>query len=117
MTLTKHEFATNTADKVVKKSKHEAINKELQLINGQLEWAAHIVDDTEWLLGVKTRWQCGDAEYWKTLEYISNREFVRVVEKLQGLIMSRLMEMDKVNLAGSVCSLFLCDVPNASNRL
>ncbi len=63
LTLTKHEFATNTADKVVKKSKHEAINKELQLINGQLEWAAHIVDDTEWLLGVKTRWQCGDAEY------------------------------------------------------
>jgi len=117
LTLTKHEFATNTADKVVKKSKHEAINKELQLINGQLEWAAHIVDDTEWLLGVKTWWQCGDAEYWKTLEYISNREFVRVVEKLQGLIMSRLMEMDKVNLAGSVCSLFLCDVPNASNRL
>jgi hypothetical protein len=85
----------------VKKSKHEAIDKELRLISGRLERAARVVDDVERLLGVKTRWQRGDAEYQKMLEYISNRKFVRVVEELQGLVVSRLMELDKVNLAGS----------------
>jgi len=35
------------------------------------------------------------------LEYITNRKFVRVVEELQGLVVSRLMELDKMNLAGS----------------
>ena len=37
----------------------------------------------------------------KILEYVNNRKFVRVVEELQGLVVSRLMELDKMNLAGS----------------
>ncbi len=101
LTLTKHEFATNIADKVMKKSRHEAVDKELRLISGWLKWAACVVDNTEWLLSVKTWWHYGDPEYQKILEYISNKEFVHVVEELQGLVVSRLMEMDKVNLAGS----------------
>ena len=35
------------------------------------------------------------------VEYISNRKFVHVVKELQGLVVSRLMELDKMNLAGS----------------
>jgi len=35
------------------------------------------------------------------LEYISNRKFVCIVKELQGLVVSRLMELDKMNLAGS----------------
>jgi len=35
------------------------------------------------------------------LNYVSNRKFVRVVKELQGLVVSRLMELDKMNLAGS----------------
>ena len=52
LTLTKHEFATNIADKVMKKSRHEAVDKELRLISGWLKWAACVVDNTEWLLSV-----------------------------------------------------------------
>jgi hypothetical protein len=85
----------------VKKSKHEAIDKELQLVSARLEWAACIIDDVKRLLGIKNRWAQDDAEYRKVLEYISNRKFVRVVKGLQGLVVSRLMELDKVNLAGS----------------
>ena len=102
----------------MKKSKHEAVDKELRLISGQLEQAARVVDDVERLLGVKTRWQRGDAEYWKMLEYISNKKFVHVVEELEGLVVSRLMELDKVNLAGSsMWFIFLYSVPNASHRI
>jgi len=52
------------------------------------------------------------------LEYISNKKFVRVVEELEGLVVSRLMELDKVNLAGSgMWFIFLYGVPNASHRI
>lgn len=85
----------------MKKSRHIAIDKERQAISRRLERAECNVDNVERLLGVEPRWQRGDAEYQKVLEYINNRKFVRVVEELQGLVVSRLMELDKVNLAGS----------------
>jgi hypothetical protein len=37
----------------------------------------------------------------KILKYVNNKKFVHNVEELQGLVMSRLMELDKMNLAGS----------------
>lgn len=101
LNLTEHNFTTNIADQVVKKSKHVAIDKERQVISRRLEWAEHNVDNVERLLGIDQHWQRGDAEYQKILEYINNRKFVRLVEELQGLVVSRLMELDKVNLAGS----------------
>lgn len=101
LNLTEHDFATNVADQVVKKSKHVAIDKERQVISRRLERAEHNVDSVERLVGIEQRWQRGDAEYQKILEYINNRKFVRLVEELQGLVVSRLMELDKVNLAGS----------------
>lgn len=85
----------------MKKSKHEAISRELNLVSGRLDRAARVVDDTERLLGIAQRWRRSDDEYSKTLRYISNRKFIRVVEELQGLVVSRLMELDKANLAGS----------------
>jgi hypothetical protein len=37
----------------------------------------------------------------KILKYVNNKKFVCNVKELQGLVMSRLMELDKMNLAGS----------------
>ncbi len=99
--LTEHNFTTNIPNWLVKKSRYKAVDRELQLISGWLECAACAVDDAERLLGVKEWWQQGDTEYQKMLEYISSRKFVCIVEELQGLVMSRLIELDKVNLAGS----------------
>jgi len=99
--LTERKFASNMANQIVKTSKHEAIDRELQLITTQMERAARSVDDVKRLLGIKNRWRRDDTEYVKILEYISNRKFVCVIEELQGLVVSRLMELDKVNLAGS----------------
>ena len=47
------------------------------------------------------QWQREDAEYVKILEYVNNKKFVCIIEELHGLVVSRLMELDKVNLAGS----------------
>jgi hypothetical protein len=101
LTISVHDFASGIADEIMRKSKHQAIDREMQRINRQMDRAQRSVDDIERLLGIETRWLRSDAEYRKTLEYISNRKFVRVVEELQGLVVSRLMELDKVNLAGS----------------
>ena len=101
LNLALSDFAVDMARQIVKNSKHEAINRELKLINGRSERAARVVDDTERLLGITTRWKRSDADYQKTLKYISNKKFVRVVEELQGLVVSRLMELDRANLAGS----------------
>ncbi|KAI0271323.1 hypothetical protein BC834DRAFT_922139 [Gloeopeniophorella convolvens] len=68
---------------------------------GRLDRASKAVEDAERLLGVPEPWKYGDAKYTKTLEYINNRQFVRTVEELQGLVVSRLMELDRANLAGS----------------
>ena len=101
LNLTEHEFASGIANRTVKESKHEALNRKLRAISGQIDRATHSVDALEKGLCIETRWKQDDAEYVKMLEYIDNRKFVRVVEELQGLVVSRLVELDKMNLAGS----------------
>jgi hypothetical protein len=77
------------------------LGKELQRSDKQVGRAAQLVDIFEGMLEIKMQWQREDAEYVKILEYVNNKKFVRNVEELQGLVVSRLMELDKMNLAGS----------------
>jgi hypothetical protein len=101
LVLTEYKFASGVADQVVKKSEHDALNRELRAISLQIDCATQIVDTFEEELRIKTRWQRDNAQYVKMLEYIDNRTFVHIVEELHGLVVSRLMELDKINLAGS----------------
>ena len=55
LNFTPSDFAVDNARQIVKNSKLEAINRELRLISGRLKPAAHVVDDTEQLLGI-TPW-------------------------------------------------------------
>ncbi len=57
LNLAPNDFAIDIADQIVKKSKHEAISRELRLINGQLERAMHVVDNIEQLPGITPWWQ------------------------------------------------------------
>ena len=101
LNLTKHEFASGIAHQAVERSEHEAINREVRKLSGQIDHAADFVDTLEQQLCIKTQWHQDDAEYVKMCKYISNRKFIHVVEELQGLVVSRLVELDKMNLAGS----------------
>jgi hypothetical protein len=101
LVLTEYEFASGVAHQAMKKSKHEVMNRELRTISGRIDRATHAVDAIEQQLCIEMRWERNNAEYVKMLDYISNRKFVRIVEELQGLVVSRLMELDKMNLAGS----------------
>jgi hypothetical protein len=59
------------------------------------------VDDTERRLGVTTRWTVDSPEYQDALKYLNNRAFIRTVEHLEGLVVQRLFELSKANLAST----------------
>ena len=113
LTISQHDFSNKATNDIMNNSKRVAIDRELRLINSRLERAARAVDDTERVLAIEKRWERFDTEYRKILEYIDNKKFVRTVEELQGLVVSRLMELDKVNLSGSgMCFHLLRSVSN-----
>jgi hypothetical protein len=101
LNLAPSDFAADNAGQLAKESEHKVINRELRLISGRMERAERMVDDIERLLGITQRWRQSDPKYQEMRQYISNKNFVRIVEELQGLVVSRLMELDRVNLAGT----------------
>jgi hypothetical protein len=62
-------------------------------------------DDAERQLRVESRWTPGDPRYIEALTYVKNRTFIRVVENLEGLVVQRLFELSKANLATTGVSL------------
>ena len=58
-------------------------------------------DETERQLGFEERWTPEDPRYVDALGYINNRTFIRAVERLEGLVVQRLFELSKANLAAT----------------
>lgn len=58
------------------------------------------VGDLEVRLAVEQTWSKTDAKYIEVQSYMQKRDFHRAVDKLQGLIVQRLFEMSKANVAG-----------------
>ena len=58
-------------------------------------------DEIEWQLGIKVRWSAEDPCYLDALKYINNCTFISAVERLEGLVVQRLFELSKANLAST----------------
>lgn len=58
------------------------------------------VGDLEVRLAVDRTWAKTDPKYNEVLAYTNERDFHRAVDKLQGLVVQRLFEMSKANVAG-----------------
>ena len=67
----------------------------------RINLALGTVEELETLLGITERWTEETQAYRDTLEYISNHEFIRAVSELEGLVVQRLFELAKCNLAGT----------------
>jgi hypothetical protein len=67
----------------------------------KVEFHMNAVEDLERRLGIQDRWTPGHAKYQKTWQYIHNPDFMRVVERLEGLVVQRLFELSKANLSGT----------------
>ena|ERR1700722_2496488 len=61
----------------------------------------NVVDDIEGRLSIHERWTAADPEYQRAHQYLKNREFIRAVEALEGLVVQRLFELAKANLSGT----------------
>jgi len=68
----------------------------------------NVVDDIERRMGITERWLPEDPKYQEGLAYLTNRRFIRAVEQLQGLVVQRLFELAKANIAGTGMYFFNC---------
>jgi len=55
LVLTEYEFASGVAQQVVKKSKYEVMNRQLQVFSRQIDCATHAVDTIEQQLCIETQ--------------------------------------------------------------
>jgi hypothetical protein len=61
----------------------------------------NIVEDFEQRHDIIEHWTPMHHEYTPALEYSCERHFVWIVEELEGLVIQRLFELSKANLAGT----------------
>jgi len=97
--VTQEDFSSGIVNNT--NSECEKLSWELGLSSMWIGHAAQSVNNFEWLLHITTWWQQEDVKYVKILKYVNNKKFVCTIKELQGLVVSRLMELDKMNLAGS----------------
>ncbi|THH00432.1 hypothetical protein EW026_g2103 [Hermanssonia centrifuga] len=72
-------------------------------VRKRLLMAMTAVEDLEALLhiAIEDRWAENSKEYKEVLVYINRRQFIRTVCELEGLVVQRLFELSKANLAGT----------------
>ncbi len=77
-------------------AKRQAASHHLQLALGVVDdFEAHIKLDNH------SRWTPNHPSYQAAAMYIKNREFIRAVNELERLVVQRLFELSKANLAGT----------------
>ncbi|KAJ7214578.1 hypothetical protein GGX14DRAFT_359992 [Mycena pura] len=65
------------------------------------------VQDLELRIGVSARWIPGDADWEAASKMVSERRYRRALDHLERLVISRMFELTKVNMAGTGTSLIL----------
>ncbi|PSR73940.1 hypothetical protein PHLCEN_2v10247 [Hermanssonia centrifuga] len=58
--------------------------------------------ETEVIMGIEKRWEPQDDKYLETLKYAQTRQYHRALDHLQKLVVQRLFELQKLNLAETV---------------
>jgi hypothetical protein len=79
----------------------KAMSRARQKALDQIYAATHRVASLEDRLDIETRWLPGSVEYEIAAGYLHNSKFHKVLDKLQGLLLSRMFEMAKANVAGT----------------
>ncbi|KAF8510085.1 hypothetical protein JB92DRAFT_2728674, partial [Gautieria morchelliformis] len=82
----------------------------------KLELAMNVVEDIERRLGLNERWTHEHPAYQEAAAYINNQGFIRVVERLEGLVVARLFELAKANLMGDKSYKMRKHIPKAITR-
>lgn len=86
------------------KSNQAFVQAKIAERNGALRKLQHAEEaaiDMERRLGITARWTDDSPEYKEAFAYVQNRRFIRAVEELERLVIQRLFELSKANLAGT----------------
>ncbi|THG92734.1 hypothetical protein EW026_g8267 [Hermanssonia centrifuga] len=66
----------------------------------EMAFALHAVEDLELKLKLNETWTPKHPKYEETLAYMRKRQFHRALDKVQQLVVQRLFELSKANIAG-----------------
>ncbi|KAI0641354.1 hypothetical protein C8Q79DRAFT_919742, partial [Trametes meyenii] len=78
-----------------------AIEAERRAALEGLTLAMGIVGDLEKKLAIDTPWTPANPKYQEALAYLRRREFHRALDRVQQLVMQRLLELSKANMSGT----------------
>jgi hypothetical protein len=67
----------------------------------QLQVISTAVCDIEAKLEITSAWDEQSEEWKETIEYMKIRDYQRALDKLEGLVVQRLLELSKIGLAGT----------------
>lgn len=62
------------------------------------------VQALEWKLKVKTRWVAGSEQWEKAKKLVKEASYRKALDKLEGLLVARIFEMSRLNVAGTGAS-------------
>ncbi|KAF8126588.1 hypothetical protein EV363DRAFT_1401744 [Boletus edulis] len=101
LTYTASNFTAESGLNYVTRQCSNAMSAEYSSARRKYELQLNVVEHFERQHGIETRWSPDDPEYVGAAEYAKHRNFIRVVEELEGLVVQRLFELSKANLAGT----------------
>ncbi len=87
-------YTTDVATTQKKETKRRHLLDRLGVVRYQLI-------ETEVMMGIEKRWEPQDEKYLETLKYSQTRQYHRALDHLQKLVVQRLFELQKLNLAGT----------------
>jgi hypothetical protein len=101
LTYTPASFTPSSGLNASTRQQSRAVEAQRQSALRRYQLQMNIVEDFERRHDITERWTPMHHEYTPALEYSRERHFVRTVEELEGLVIQRLFELSKANLAGT----------------
>ncbi|KAG1845645.1 hypothetical protein F4604DRAFT_1936793 [Suillus subluteus] len=101
LTYTPTNFTRTSGLNVTSCNSSKVFESEHASVICKYELQLNVVEDFELRHGITERWLPHDPKYVQAAQYSQERQFIRSVEELEGLVVRRLFELSKANLAGT----------------
>ncbi|KAF8129932.1 hypothetical protein EV363DRAFT_1168096 [Boletus edulis] len=101
LTYTPSNFTPESGLNLTTRHCSNAVSAEYSAMRWKYELQLNVVEHFERQHGIQRRWSADDPEYIAVQDYARHRTFIRAVEELEGLVVQRLFELSKANLAGT----------------
>ncbi|KAG2028904.1 hypothetical protein BDR03DRAFT_929693 [Suillus americanus] len=101
LTYTPANFTRTSGLNATARNNSRAFESEHASALRKYELQLNVVEDFERRHSITERWLPHDPKYTQAVRYSQERQFIRSVEELEGLVVRRLFELSKANLAGT----------------